>query len=467
MTCGADGLITLQGTRPRNQRDGIQRREVKKHLLLQPSRVLPERAFSRNPTLHAAEVMHGDEAIRRDVLLVLRDPSPQRVLQFQGLSLRQWRRLATWLDLSGLALYFFNKLKEARWQDLLPAIVSTRLEQNLADNTARTRSLIDESIAIQRAFQDERINYAALKGISFWPRSVPKPELRSQFDLDFLVVQESVGHARDLLERRGYRLYATCGRSMEFKRNERPGISARDMYKDVQSWKVELHVEPVDAGRRSQLARLEWRQISGFDMPVLSPVDLFIGQGLHVYRHVCGEFLRASLLEEVRRHILYYANDGAFWSEVRASAEHDESIARKLGLVERLIAHLTGEFAPDALTSWTSSRLSDSARLWIEVHGSKAVLGDFPGSKRARLLMKEMGGAESNASRKHRHGTLLPLRLPPQVIRAFPNENFTTRLARHWMQLQLIIHRAHFHLVAGIDFFWESRRWQRLKGRAS
>jgi len=57
----------------------------------------------------------------------------------------------------------------------------------------------------------------------------------------------------------------------------------------------------------------------------------------------------------------------------------------------------------------------------------------------------------------------LPLRLPPPVIRAFPNEALPFRIRRHFMHLQLIFERLRFHIVEGFRFALESRRWRRMK----
>src|SRR5665213_1756475 len=108
---------------------------------------------------------------------------------------------------------------------MLPPGVLTRLKQNLRDNVERTRGMIAESVALQQEFQKACLSYATLKGFSLCPSSVPKPELRHQFDLDFLIAEKNVFEARGILERRGYRLYAISGRSWEFKINEKLVIS--------------------------------------------------------------------------------------------------------------------------------------------------------------------------------------------------------------------------------------------------
>src|SRR6202034_4279386 len=156
-----------------------------------------------------------------------------------------------------------------------------------------------------------------LTGLSLWPSSVPRRELRSQFDLDFLVAEDSAPAARRILEQRGYRLYIVSGRSCEFKLNEKAGVSMKDLQKGSPSHAVELHVESNVLGHSSTLERAELRELHGCSMPVLSPVDLFLGQGLHAYKHVCSEFSRVAHLLEFRRHVLVRRDDRGFWSQLQ------------------------------------------------------------------------------------------------------------------------------------------------------
>ena len=72
---------------------------------------------------------------------------------------------------------------------MVPQRVLARLQQDLADNTLRTMQMITEANAIHTRFQDAGISYATLKGFTLWPDSVPRLELRSQLDLDFLVAE--------------------------------------------------------------------------------------------------------------------------------------------------------------------------------------------------------------------------------------------------------------------------------------
>jgi Uncharacterised nucleotidyltransferase len=414
----------------------------------------------------AAQRFGGEWPLREAVLLIFCEPFPPRCARLQHLSKTEWRSLLRWLDISGLALYFLERIVELKLTDWLPPGTLARLQQNLADNTERTRVMIAESIAIQRAFQEARLSYATLKGVSLWPSSVPRPELRSQFDLDFLVAEESASAARKILEQRGYRLYLISGRSWEFKLNEKPGLSLKDLYKAQPSHAVELHVEPSTPGRLSLLERVETRDIYGCGMRVLSPVDLFLGQGVHAFKHVCSEFSRVAHLLEFRRHVLLRRDDHVFWSELQKAAGGNPRACLGLGVVTLLITHVMGDFAPEGLTGWTVECLPRPARLWVERYGRRAVFGSHPGSKLYLLLQRELEGAGVPAKRSLRQ-ILLPARLPPPVIRAFPNETLAVKLGRHRMQTYFILLRLRFHIVEGLHFAWESRRWRREMRRAA
>ncbi|MGH9598209.1 MAG: nucleotidyltransferase family protein, partial [Edaphobacter sp.] len=98
------------------------------------------------------------------------------------LSPREWKRLLHWLDVSGLALYLLDRFLELGLLDTLPQSVVDELQQRMKDNAQRTRSMINESMVIQLGFQEAGLRYAVMKGTSLSPSSVPRPELRHQFD---------------------------------------------------------------------------------------------------------------------------------------------------------------------------------------------------------------------------------------------------------------------------------------------
>jgi hypothetical protein len=412
----------------------------------------------------ASSRLNRKHLIREAVLLSFCDHVPEKCSRLQNLSNKEWSGLLRWLDLSGLALYFLDRMTELQLGNLLPTWVLARLEQNLQDNQERTRGMISESIAIQQEFQMAGFIYANLKGLSLCPNSVPKPELRLQFDLDFLVAERFMPEARRILERRGYRLHLVSGRSWEFKFNERPWLDLKDIYKDFQSYAVDLHGESSVPGRSSQLERLEWRELHGLRMPSLSPVDLVLGQGLHAFKHIWGGYSRASHLIEFRRHVLHHRDDMGFWRELQIAAKHRPRASLELGVVTLLITRVMGDFAPQAFTIWTVDSLPRPVRLWVEMYGDRVALGGYPGNKLHLLLQKELEFADiAQKQKRSLRQALLPLRLPSPVIRVLPNESLPARIRRYCMYLQLILERLHYHIVEGFSFALERRRLRRMK----
>jgi len=415
-------------------------------------------------TESAPNLLRKEQLMREAALGILCDASSNRRWQLQNLSEKEWWRLVRWLDISGLALYFPNRVLELELCEMLPSDILARLQQNLLDNSKRTRGMIAESVSIQQEFQKAGLSYAVLKGFSLWPCSVLKPELRSQFDLDFLIDEKSLPEARQILERKGYCLFDFSGRSWSFKTTTEPGVFLKDLYKDLPFGSAELHVEGDFPGRRSLLNWIEKRDFYGILMPVLSPVDLFLGHGLHVYHHVCGEFSRASRLLELRRHVLSHRDDDAFWQELRSVAEENPRASAGLGVVTLLITRAMGDFAPAALTSWTVERLPRSVRLWVEIYGCRGVFNSLPGSKLYMLLEKELGSSDGPAKRPLRR-IFLPTRISPEFTWAAADETLAMRIRRHRRQLNFIFFRLRFHIVEGLRYAWESYRWRKCVNR--
>jgi len=406
-----------------------------------------------------------ERQLREAVLLTFCDPMPAECERLQNVSSRRWQSLLTWLDTSGMALYFLDRLTQLGRRDLLPPTVLERLQQNLLDSTERTSSMIAESTAIHRSFQEAGLSYAALKGFSLWPVSVPKPELRSQLDLDFLIAAGSAAEARQILEARGYRLKAISGKSWEFKSGTLGKASLKNLYKPTLHRTVELHLEMSDREPDSLLARTETLYFDGIVMPVLHRVDLFLGQGMHLYKHVCGEFWRTAHLIEFRRHVMARYDDRVFWQELRWLAEGNLRAQVGLGVIVLLISNTMGDFAPEELTCWTADALPVRIRLWVERYGRQSVFVSHPGSKLYLVLQQELERAGLTAKRSLK-GALLPSRLPPAIAHASANETVSARLVRYRRQADFILFRLRFHLVEGIRYVWESNRWQQyVNGR--
>jgi hypothetical protein len=397
-----------------------------------------------------------EQQIRELVLRTFSDGPREQLLLFTYLAERDWKRLLWWLDTSGLALYWLDRLESLNLEAVLPSWVYRRLRRNRDDNAARMGDMIAESKAIQQEFQAERLSYAVLKGFSLWPRSVPKLELRSQLDLDFLVAATDALKARTVLEKNGYSLKAISGRSWEFIAGSVTSDSLKNLYKTVPYRSAELHLEAPDS---PLLDRTEATSFNGIDMPVLSRVDLFLSQGLHVYKHLCSDFSRTAHLLEFGRHILSRRNDAKFWEELELRVEDDRGVCLRLGVATLVMERALSEAAPERYRQWTVERLPVGVRLWAERYGMRAAVSRFPGSKLYLLLEEEMAAAGIPSRRSIRR-SLLPLRLPPAIERPKPGERLPDRLRRHKMQTRFILSRLRFHGVEGVRYLWHALLWR-------
>jgi Uncharacterised nucleotidyltransferase len=399
------------------------------------------------------------QQLREAVLLTFCDPWPEECARLKNVSAKEWMCLLEWLDISGLALYFLDCLRERNRCDLLPPKVHARLLKNLADNTERIDELIAEWLGIERKFTEAGLVHATLKGFSLWPLSIPKLALRSQLDLDFLIAEEAAEEARRILEERGYRLCAISGRTWEFKADEDRIGSMGDFYKSGMIRSAELHLEPIGVGIGSLLSRAQQTTFYGVDMTVLSPVDLFLGQGIHLYKHVCGEFARVAHMIEFRRHVIARHGDKNFWCSVREQAVKEPQTSLRLGVVILLISRVMGNFAPEALTHWTVGQVPAGVVRWVELYGRRTVLASFPGSKLYLLLQKELEAAGVVGKRSVRQ-SLIPRRLPPLIAHGAAGETVAARLTRYRRQISFVLFRFRFHVVEGIRFFREAFRWR-------
>ena len=423
---------------------------------------MSEEVYREMPQTRAAQpLLSRAYTIREAVLLTFCDPPPAKIARLKDLSKREQRSLLHWLDTSGLALYFLDRVTQIDQLDLISQPMLTRLQENMAGNTARMHALIEESTALHREFQRARLSYAALKGFSFWPISVPKPELRSQLDLDFLMSEKDAPLARQILEARGYRLHGMSGRSFEFKANVDPVASMGNLYKETPYRSVEIHVEPSETlGSASLLARTDTLWFHDTSLPVLAPVDLFLGQGLHVYRHVCSEFMRIGHLIEFRRHVISRHDDSSFWRQLREHAEDNPRATVGLGVATLVISQVMGAFAPEALTCWTVDRLPAGVRRWVSLYGHHAVLTAFPGSKLYLLLQKELTDQSFPAKRSSLKA-LLPRCLPPAITHVARGVTPRARFRLYRSQVFFLFFRLRFHLIQGFRYSRESVQWRR------
>ena len=117
---------------------------------------------------------------------------------------RDWQRCLLWLDDTGLAFYFLQKLQDANSVDVIPTSILSRLETNFAANQCRVEDMSRRFDTLNRRFNEAGIGYAVLKGLSLVPQFCPYAPLRHQGDFDYLVDTRSLSAAQRVLVEAGY-----------------------------------------------------------------------------------------------------------------------------------------------------------------------------------------------------------------------------------------------------------------------
>jgi hypothetical protein len=231
-----------------------------------------------------------------------------------GFPAKTWRAELEWLDVSGLALYLLDHLLAHEDEALLPPSVLARLRQNLADNRRRTKALLAEAGEIAAGFQRDGVRYVIFKGVTLYPQSVPDPAMRCQLDLDLMIGPQDADKARRVLESIGYELNCKSGSTWEFKTGGTELAKLKDLYKVKPQRSAELHLAATD----ELLERAETRNFFGAELAALAPVDQYLSQAQHLFKHLCSPHTRAGWLLEARRHMVGRRLDAQFWVAVEA-----------------------------------------------------------------------------------------------------------------------------------------------------
>ena len=405
--------------------------------------------------------------LKEAVLASFHEPAPSVEARLREFTPRDWRRAKYWLDVSGLALYFLDRLDALHLQASVPEPFLLQLRTHLAENRERTAALFEETLAITRALQERNIKCAVLKGVTIPPESVCDFTLRNQMDLDLLIWDSDARVAETCLAQFGYTLDAISGNTWEFKAGAWGTSSLKNLYQTRPERAVEVHLVPDSKDPGSvRLSRSEVRVINGHPLPALSPSDLFILQGQHLFKHMCGEHTRASWVLEYWRHVCARRADAGFWLGIEEIAAADPVLRVAIGAATLLTSLIFGPCAPPELSRWSMDKLPPEVCLWVHLYGRRTLLSDTPGSKVYLLLRKEMH-PHSPKEKSSRRRLIFPLHLPRRITRTTPGDSMARRVRRFWLQVQFAIRRLRFHATEGIGLAVESVRWQRRNGGIS
>jgi hypothetical protein len=348
-------------------------------------------------------------------------------------SYRTWRETYKWLDASGLALYFLDRLQVLQIEAAIPALVLRRLHENAANNKAKTAHLFKEFMLINQEFRRAGLSYVNLKGFTLAPDAFRDAGLRLQLDLDFLIDRADIAKCQQVLEQQGYLLTGEGDNVKEFKAGVGQLPHLRDLYKSKLQRCVEIHFDESDGAdgsvpRCDRLARLCLRRWEDLELPVLCDCDRFVALALHLFKHLKGEWTRASWILEYVNLVNFNERNEDLWVEVRQCALESEEVRLAIG-VATLVSHQNFGIrdAPEVLT-WTVRQLPQMVSLWLQEYGKEVVMASYPGTKNYLLLDRAL--AIDGIGEPYAISRILPFHRPARITVKGRSKNFLSTLCK-------------------------------------
>jgi hypothetical protein len=387
---------------------------------------------------------------------------------------RDWEASLNWLNLSGIALAFWDRLQKFGAEDAVPRQVGASLATNLADHRLRVAAMRQEFDSLNRHFERAGVEYAAWKGFALIPEYYPDACLRPSYDYDYLISEDAWDGAQEVLQAAGYVRKPDRGRQhrVTFAPHILPSrlsLLKGGIYAATLPRKVELHLRLWDeeALRISLRApehpldrklRRTWQGLSFYS---LGEEDAFLFQTLHTFQHILHNWCRLGWLLEIAYFLESRSTDLSFWEKVNAYLEANEPLTEVVALVISLAARLFHAALPGPIKDPIPGAMRGQVSLWVDHYGLRSALDNFSDNKYSLFLYREFVWDEA-AWRQIRRTRLLPLHQPNRVAGTASPAAFAL-LPRSWEQAWYVVQRLIHHSVSGAGYAWESARWERLR----
>jgi Uncharacterised nucleotidyltransferase len=381
-----------------------------------------------------------------------------------------WRRALDWLDVSGLALYFWHKVKTVNAGETLPLFVQARLARSYEENCSRVESIRKESATLNSLFDDAGVQYAVLKGLALVPDYCPHPTLHTQYDHDYLIRPDALMRAEAALQRAGYSPKVSKeGYHIAYFRpadEAVPSPKPVGLYSAGLERPVELHIrlwenteERIDIPLTDDfMEHLQKRYCLDFEYPALCDEESLIFQVLHAFRHILRNWCRLSVFLEISYFLQQRALDSDFWVHYQDRAMNLCWVPEASTVVFSLAQKLFGGSFPAKLKAQINPKFAATVDKWIEVYGLPGALANFRNNKNSLFLHREFVKDQSKWSEIRRQ-RLFPLRRPHQLPNVLVNHGSSGSKSRVTQYLHGL-RRLKFHVFSAIGYAWEYPWWQ-------
>jgi hypothetical protein len=238
----------------------------------------------------------------------------------------------------------------------------------------------------------------------------------------------------------------------------------QDLYKVKAQRSVEIHFvdcyDPDGRSSRGQLSGFQSKIWNGLEFPVLSESSKFIGHALHLFKHLRGEWTRASWILEFANFVEFHQKNRALWIEVQERLTRDPEAKVAVGVAVLIAEQSFGLSSVPEVLKCSVSELPVRVRLWVERYGNNVLLAKFPGTKLYLLLLRAISHGEAkpigNIGEK-----LFPLHRPARITVGHGNRNLMLRLWQWRNQTRYFCFRLRFHLQQSVFYRIEEVRWKR------
>ena len=389
---------------------------------------------------------------------------------------RAWEASLDWLNLSGIALAFWDRLQRSGTEDTVPHPIRSVLAQYLADHRLRIAVMMREFDSLNGRFQRAGIEYVVWKGFALIPQYCPDACLRPCYDYDYLISADTWEDAKTVMQAAGYVLKPEPSRRLHvtFVPRDVPAGPSKvplGLYSASLPRKVELHLSPWDqevlrisfAVPERAMDRKVLRAWEGLSFYCLADPDAFVLQALHAFQHILINWCRLGWLWEIAYFLQNRSTDSPFWENLREGLKASGPLKEVVALVTSLAARLFHAELPAPVRDQAPSAIRSPVALWVERYGLRSALDNFSENKFALFLYREFVRDEE-VWREIRRSRLLPLHRPNRVAGA-ATPGPSPFLPGSWRQAWYVAQRLIHHSVRGVGYAWESAHWSRLRAR--